>query len=548
MPPSKEEKAAQAAERKAAAQAEAQRRRAEAESRKRREEEESAFANANGMGSYEHQGNRGSQEDRAATVRMPQAEFMRLVAVYDGHVGSNCAEFAKSQMPHLLQQTPEFKSGDFSAALPKALEAAHTQWLRSRAPSDESGSLATLALLHEGTLYVSCLGNGICVVCGPGGQARALTRDFRPEIPHKGLFGSEQPSPEKKVHALGPSDTFVILASDGVWDVIKPAKAAEIVEGALAASPSQPSLAAKALCDAAFNAESVDNICAAVLVCDWPNHPPPPQPSTPPQASAPPQAAPGARPAVAAARPAAVGARPIAAARPSSGTATATATAAARPTAAAAVARPTATAAVAAKPTATAAVAAKPTATATAAVAAKPTATAAVAAKPTATAAKPTATAAVAAKPTATAAVAAKPTATAAVAAKPVVATAAVKPATVKAAAPKKRGTGQKFQVEVPPGATPGQPFVALYYGIEYEVDVPVGMAAGASIKVEIEDYRGVRPRRAFVKVPDGCYEGDAFIITIDPSNDDGSLEDFEVDVPAGSGPGAYILASVPPK
>ena len=50
------------------------------------------------------------------------------------------------------------------------------------------------------------------------------------------------------------------------------------------------------------------------------------------------------------------------------------------------------------------------------------------------------------------------------------------------------------------------------------------------------------------VRVPDGCYPGDACIITVDASNPDGSLEDYEVDVPAGCGPGAVMLVELPPK
>ena len=104
MPPSKAEKAALAAERKAAAQAEAQRKKAEAEGKKRAAAEAEAAAAANGMGVFELKGNRSAMEDRAVATRMPQAGFVRLAAVYDGHVGESCAEFAKTHVPYLLQQ------------------------------------------------------------------------------------------------------------------------------------------------------------------------------------------------------------------------------------------------------------------------------------------------------------------------------------------------------------------------------------------------------------------------------------------------------------
>ena len=165
-------------------------------------------------------GNRGAMEDRAATTRLPVPGFTRLGAVYDGHVGEGCAEFAMTHVPHVLLQTAEFAAGDYSAALVRTLEETHAQWLRAAPPSDASGSLATLALLvDEQELFVASLGNGQCVVAGADG-VRTLTKDNRPEIPHRGLFGSEQPSPERMAYRIKDGDAFVVLASDGVWDVL----------------------------------------------------------------------------------------------------------------------------------------------------------------------------------------------------------------------------------------------------------------------------------------------------------------------------------------
>ena len=179
-------------------------------------------------------------------------------------------------------QTAEFGSGDYGAALARTLERTHEQFLRDAPPSDQSGSVATLALLTDGQLFVASVGNGRCVVCGADGKATALTSDNRHEVPHRGLFGAEQPAAERKKLALGPSDAFVILASDGVWDVFSNQKAAEIVGKALQAQPQAPHLAAKALCEQAYQAESGDNICAAILVCEWDSPPPPPPPTAPP--------------------------------------------------------------------------------------------------------------------------------------------------------------------------------------------------------------------------------------------------------------------------
>ena len=65
---------------------------------------------------------------------------------------------------------------------------------------------------------------------------------------------------------LTDDDELLIMASDGVWDVISDQKACDIVNKALKETPGKPHLAAKALCLGAYQAESEDNISASVLL------------------------------------------------------------------------------------------------------------------------------------------------------------------------------------------------------------------------------------------------------------------------------------------
>jgi len=556
MPPSKAEAKALAAERKAAAAAEGQRRRAEAEAKKKAQEAAVAAAAEAGMGTCCLQGGRGSQEDRATAIRLPQGD-LRFAGVHDGHCGEVCADFASRAVPALLLQTAEFKAGDYKGALRSALEATHTQFIKDAPSSEVSGTTSTVAIISGTGVAVACVGNSRAVLC-VGGKAHALTNDVRFEMTPRGLFGQEQPGASLAEQPLTKADgeSFLILATDGVWDVLSSQKACDIVKAALAASPTAPQQAAKALCDAAYSAESEDNIGATVVICHSPHFtlpPPPPQAAATAQSAA---AAP-ARP-VAAARPA--GAAAVASAKPAAAAAVAAAkpAAAARPVAAAKPAAAGATAVASARPAAAAAVAAAKPAAAAAVAAAKPAAAAAVAA------AKPAAAAAVAAaKPAAAAAArpaavaAAKPAAagaTAAATARPAAAATATATATVRAtasasakpAAPKSTGTGRTMLVNVPPGVQPGKPFVANFYGIEYEVECPPGKGEGMELTVEIEDYRGRRPRRCTVVVPGGVYPGEPMIIAADASAGDGKIEEFEVVLPEGYGPGMTVLVDIP--
>jgi serine/threonine protein phosphatase PrpC len=58
---------------------------------------------------------------------------------------------------------------------------------------------------------------------------------------------------------------FVLLASDGVWEVLPNEKAAKVVRDALA-SGATPHDAAAALCDAALAKRSEDNIGVCVVM------------------------------------------------------------------------------------------------------------------------------------------------------------------------------------------------------------------------------------------------------------------------------------------
>ena len=65
---------------------------------------------------------------------------------------------------------------------------------------------------------------------------------------------------------ISPSDRFVILACDGVWDVLSDAQACDSVRAALAQPHGTPDEAARTLVGDAYNAGSEDNISVLVAV------------------------------------------------------------------------------------------------------------------------------------------------------------------------------------------------------------------------------------------------------------------------------------------
>lgn len=273
-------KQAEAQARKAAAKAEAERRRLEAEAKKQEAAQAEAAAAAAGLGAFEMIGNRGSMEDRA--VVRPLSGGLRYVGCFDGHLGEAAVDFMKAHLHEAVTLSDAFRASRLTEALVSGMQDAHDAYVADP-QSDASGTTATVVLISSRQLHVACVGNCRAVLC-TNGTARALTTDRKPEALPRGLGlypGSEQPEPEEPpAHMLSSADHFLVVASDGVWNVFSSQRACEVVSKALAEQPGSPQGAAKALCDAAYRAESDDNIAAAVVLCSSEAAPPSQAPAT----------------------------------------------------------------------------------------------------------------------------------------------------------------------------------------------------------------------------------------------------------------------------
>lgn len=72
------------------------------------------------------------------------------------------------------------------------------------------------------------------------------------------------PDPEFKTHDLGPGDEFLLLASDGLWDVLTPAEACQTVSAALGMNKST-AVIAEEMCNLALKLGSSDNVTCIVV-------------------------------------------------------------------------------------------------------------------------------------------------------------------------------------------------------------------------------------------------------------------------------------------
>ena len=72
------------------------------------------------------------------------------------------------------------------------------------------------------------------------------------------------PLPECRIIPLGPDHEFLIIASDGLWDVVSGAEAVIRAKSAFGAGKTA-SEAAEELCDLALKLGSSDNVTAVIV-------------------------------------------------------------------------------------------------------------------------------------------------------------------------------------------------------------------------------------------------------------------------------------------
>jgi len=211
------------------------------------------------VGSSSMQGWRISMEDAHTHILKlnedPEAMFF---AVYDGHGGGKiAAHVSKNLHKHILRQ-PEYKQGAIEAALIKGFLDCDLAMRTEESLKDEmSGSTATTVLIKGNTLYASNAGDSR-TVSSVGGRALCLTTDHKPgdererkRIEDAGGFvefnrvngnlalsralgdfafkdNDDLPAedqvvsgcPEVTVETIDDDWEFILLACDGIWDVL----------------------------------------------------------------------------------------------------------------------------------------------------------------------------------------------------------------------------------------------------------------------------------------------------------------------------------------
>ncbi|MED6151404.1 putative protein phosphatase 2C 59 [Stylosanthes scabra] len=237
-------------------------------------------------------GKRSSMEDFYETrVDGVDGETVGLFGVFDGHGGVRAAEYVKQNLFSNLISHPKFIS-DTKSAIADAYNHTDSEFLKSEnSHNRDAGSTASTAILVGDRLLVANVGDSRVVICR-GGKAIAVSRDHKPDqtderqrIEDAGgfvmwagtwrvggvlavsrAFGDRLlkqyvvADPEIKEEKVDSSLEFLILASDGLWDVVSNEEAVNIVKPIQDAEE-----AAKKLLKEASQRGSADNITCVVV-------------------------------------------------------------------------------------------------------------------------------------------------------------------------------------------------------------------------------------------------------------------------------------------
>ncbi|CAA7026220.1 unnamed protein product [Microthlaspi erraticum] len=238
-------------------------------------------------------GKRSSMEDFFETrIDGVNGEIVGLFGVFDGHGGARAAEYVKRHLFSNLITHPKFIS-DTKSAITDAYNHTDSELLKASENSHnrDAGSTASTAILVGDRLLVANVGDSRAVI-SRGGNAIAVSRDHKPDqsdererIENAGgfvmwagtwrvggvlavsrAFGDRLlkqyvvADPEIQEEKIDESLEFLILASDGLWDVVSNEEAVAMVKEVEGSEDS-----AKKLVGEAIKRGSADNITCVVV-------------------------------------------------------------------------------------------------------------------------------------------------------------------------------------------------------------------------------------------------------------------------------------------
>ena len=220
-------------------------------------------------------------------------EDVSLYGVFDGHGGSEAAQYCKDQMGKALVKAVNFPQQP-EKALTEAILGIDKDYLRSAnvPPYRDDGTTLIVAMTQGKTITVANVGDSRAVLVKCDGSVDPLSYDHKPngdsekarieslggKVVFWGVWRVEgvlavsraigdrmlkkyvSAQPDFLSVEVTHDDTYMVIASDGLWDVIENDEV-----GRLCSKIKNASKAAIYLANEAYKRGSADNICVLVV-------------------------------------------------------------------------------------------------------------------------------------------------------------------------------------------------------------------------------------------------------------------------------------------
>ena len=241
---------------------------------------------------WTEKGGRPYQEDRYDMMKGTGHKDSSLYALFDGHGGAKASQYCKDHLLKYIQADVNFENNTVASIMNsfRKLDEEFTSIAKRHMLSD--GSTAVVAVINDRKVYVANAGDSRAIIVHKGGKAKAMSQDHKPsredearrinnlggKIVYWGQwrvqgvlavsrsFGdiSLKPyvtaEPEVMEKVITSDDLYLVLASDGLWDVMSNEDVARFLMNV-----SNFSQVAKELCYEATILGSADNITVVVV-------------------------------------------------------------------------------------------------------------------------------------------------------------------------------------------------------------------------------------------------------------------------------------------
>jgi len=212
--------------------------------------------------------------------------------VYDGHGGSVAAQFVADNLCNVLLAQKNFHQSTTDALKTAFVEVDKQFEELCQREGISDGTTAVAALVMGNTIVVANAGDSRAILVQRSGTSIPLSHDHKPSrqdelrritslggkvvfwgrwrvegilavsraIGDRNLKPYVISDPEIVEWVIGEDDVYLVLASDGIWDVMTNKEVGDFVLGAHGMK-----WIARELCDEAFHRGSTDNVCAIVI-------------------------------------------------------------------------------------------------------------------------------------------------------------------------------------------------------------------------------------------------------------------------------------------